>query len=440
MSPRRSPPGRGPQIEPLAGRAATGAGCAPRAALFSLSFDHYQRYAITERIVTLLRAHCGGRRFTILDVGGCGSSLKHYLPEDTVVLADVDPPPVVTHPMVPPRYDDYLLASGAALPFRDESFDIFTAHDTLEHVPEAERVAFLQEARRVARQFVILNGPVYRPETAAAERRLALFMERTVGEVNPFLTEHITNGLPRKKDIAAVLREGDLPFVALPNGNLARWLVVMGIKFYGLSLPSSGRILEVLERAYNTFFSATDLGGVCYREAYIVAKDPALAEGLRRVEEDFAPLLAQPPFPLDDATIESLLQALEAHAMDVRRQLAKSEERSRALEAQVAERDVALAERDANLAQKDVSLRETYDLLAQNQLTLARLEGALNEASTRLEAIERSFGYRLLEAYRRMMSSVFPPGAWWGLPYRAAIKLTGGSLRWVKRRMPTSRQ
>lgn len=440
MSPQRSAPGIGPQVESLAGHAGTRGNCAPPEALFSLSFDHYQRYAVTEKIVTLLRACRGGRRFAILDIGGCGSSLKHYLPEDTVVLADIDPPPSVTHPMIPLYYDDYLLASGGQLPFKDESFDIIAAHDTLEHVPEPERVAFLQEAKRVARFFVILNGPVYQPETAAAERRLALFMERVAGEVHPFLREHIAEGLPRKADIAAVIREGELPFVTVPNGNLARWLVLMGIKFYGLSLPSSGRLLEVLERAYNAFFSPEDFGGLCYREAYIVAKNPALAEGLRQVEKAFAPLLARPPFPLDDATIESLLHALEAHAMDVQRQLAEEGQRSQALEAQVAEKDAALAEkdtalagRDAALAEKDASLADTERLLAQNQLVLARLEGTLHEATTRLEAIEQSLGYNLLDAYRRMMRFLFPRGAWWGLPYRATMKLTKGLLRRILR-------
>lgn len=440
MSPGRSAPGRGPQVESLAGHAGTRGNGAPPEALFSLSFDHYQRYAVTEKIVTLLRAYCGGRRFAILDVGGCGSSLKHYLPEDTVVLADIDPPPSVTHPLIPLYYDDYVLANGGELPFGDESFDIVTAHDTLEHVPEPERVAFLQEAKRVARYFVILNGPVYQPETAAAERRLALFMERVSGEVNPFLREHIANGLPRQAEIAAVIREGELSFVTVPNGNLARWLVLMGIKFYGLSLPSSGRLLEVLERAYNAFFSPEDFGGLCYREAYIVAKNPALAEGLRHVEKAFAPLLTRPPFPLDDVTIESLLQALEAHAMDVQRQLAEGEQRSLALEAKVvkkdaslAERDTALAERITALAEKDAALADTERLLEQSQLVSARLDGALHEVTTRLEAIEQSFGYNLLDAYRRMMRSLFPPGAWWGLPYRASIKLTRGLLRRVLR-------
>ncbi len=191
MSRRRSLPEQRVDSESEIGPSDNNTVCAPPEALFDLPFDHYQRYAITQEIATILRTSNSDRPFTILDVGGHGSSLKHYLPNDTVVLADIEPPPTTTHPRVPLRYDDYLLASGTALPFMDDSVDILTAHDTLEHVPERERSAFLREAIRVARKFVILNGPVYRPETAAAEQRLALLMERTVGEVNPYLAEHL---------------------------------------------------------------------------------------------------------------------------------------------------------------------------------------------------------------------------------------------------------
>ena len=410
MSHQRSLPEQGIEFESTIGRAENNAKCAPPEALFNLPFDHYQRYAITQKIVTILRASNSDQPFTILDVGGHGSSLKHYLPNDTVVLADIEPPPTTTHPSVPLHYDDYLLASGAALPFMDNSVDFLTAHDTLEHVPERERSAFLKEAIRVARQFVILNGPVYRPETAAAEQRLALLMERTNGEVYPYLAEHLEYGLPKDEDIAAAIRDWGLPFVTVPNGDLGRWLLVMGLKFYALSLPNSGPLLEVLDPTYNAFFSDNDFGETCYRVAYIIAKDRSLAKGLQRVEKAFAPLLAQPPFPVDPGGIESLLQALENHAIDVHRQATQ-------MEASVAQRDVLLAQNDAALAKNDRALAKKSTALKELESLLAQRQEALEHTMRELTGIRQSSGYRILEAYRQRIRWLFPPDSWRSRPY-----------------------
>jgi len=402
------------------------ADCAPPEALFALSFDHYQRNILSQKVVTLLRKRDNGRPFTILDVGGCGSTLKHYLPQDTVVLADIEPPPTTTHPMIPLYYDDYLLGSGTSLPFADESFDFITAHDTLEHVSERERAAFLDEAIRVARQFVILNGPVYRPETAAAEQRLALFMERTVGEVHPFLAEHLENGLPRDEDIAAVIRERGLPFVTVPNGDLGRWLLIMGFKFGALALPNSGPLLEVLEPTYNALFSDKDFGDVCYRVAYIIAKNRSLAKGLRRVEEAFVPLLAQPPFSVDAESIESVLQALETHAIAVRRQAAQMDAAVAQRDGLLAQNEAALAEKDRALAERDTALAQKDAALAERESLLAHRDESLGQVTQELIAIRQSLGYRILEGYRRPIRWLFPPGSWRGLPYRAVRRV----VRW----------
>ncbi len=420
MSRQRSLPEQGVEFESAIGRAEINAECAPPEALFNLSFDHYQRYAITQKIATILRASNSNRPFTILDVGGHGSSLKHYLPNDTVVLADIEPPPTTTHPGVSLHYDDYLLASGAALPFMDNSVDILTAHDTLEHVPERERSAFLREAIRVARKFVILNGPVYRPETAAAEQRLALLMERTIGEVHPYLAEHMEYGLPSDEDIAAAISDWGLPFVTVPNGDLGRWLLVMGLKFYALSLPNSGPLLEVLDSTYNAFFSDKDFGDVCYRVAYIVAKDRSLAKELQRVEKAFAPMLAQPPFPIDAEGIESLLRALETHAINVHKQAAHMEAAAAQRDALIALKDAALAEKDRALAEKITALKESESLLAQRQ-------EALEQTMGELAGIRQSAGYRMLDAYRHRIRWLFPPDSWRGRPYRGLRR----GVRWL---------
>ena len=63
-------------------------------ALLNLPFDHYERYALTRRLVKHLFPGRGAP-LRVLDVGGHFSSLKHFLPHDSVTLADVEALPEI---------------------------------------------------------------------------------------------------------------------------------------------------------------------------------------------------------------------------------------------------------------------------------------------------------------------------------------------------------
>src|SRR3990172_12049580 len=110
------------------------AGRGPADALLSLPFDCYQRYALTQRVVALLWPDLEARPcLKILDVGGHASSLKLFLPNYEVLLADpLRPPPFTHREALSFRHDGYVLAAGQELPFRAGAFDVVAAHDTLE--------------------------------------------------------------------------------------------------------------------------------------------------------------------------------------------------------------------------------------------------------------------------------------------------------------------
>jgi glycosyltransferase involved in cell wall biosynthesis len=237
-------------------------------------FDAYERHRLTARLV----GHIFPKRrrpLAILDVGGHSSLLKQFLPDDRVVVADVEPPPPFAYREgIEFGADAYVQASGGVLPFKDRCFDLVTAHDTLEHVPESARRDFIRELVRASRGYVVLNGPIYRAETAQAEQRLESFWRLGLGVENPALMEHIENQLPRRELIEEVLRGADLPFVSISNGNLVLWLSMMALKFYFEILPHGASVHEALDRSFNSLLADRDLGGVCYREAFVVAVHP----------------------------------------------------------------------------------------------------------------------------------------------------------------------
>ncbi|MEK7248101.1 MAG: class I SAM-dependent methyltransferase, partial [Chloroflexota bacterium] len=206
--------------------------------LLSLPFDHYQRYSLTRRIIDYLWPDEARPPLRILDVGGQNSSLKYFLPDDEIISADPLPPLAFAHTdKLPFKDDGYVVASGAALPFADRSFDVVCAHDTLEHVPEELRGDFLAEMARVARGLAILNGPVYTPRTAELEKRIALFSERALDWENEYLKEHIEQGLPAADSIRKSLDSAGLTTVSVPNGSLVMWLTMMALRHYLIALP-----------------------------------------------------------------------------------------------------------------------------------------------------------------------------------------------------------
>jgi glycosyltransferase involved in cell wall biosynthesis len=301
--------------------------------------------------------------------------LKQFLPDDRVVVADVEsPPPFAYRPGIDFRPDAYVRASGAALPFGDGRFDLVAAHDTLEHVPEAARRDFIRELARASRGYVVLNGPIYRPETDRAERRLESFWRLGLGVENPALMEHLENQLPRRELIEDVLRSADLSFVAIPNGNLLLWLAMMALKFYFEILPDGTAVHEALDRSFNSLVADRDLAGVCYREAFVVAaraeRRPRLV-GLRRaVAPSGDELEADGARPLF-----ALMDVLQAHSSRLRAQRVSVEER---LAAALREREQAVArstDRDAMVLGLRRSERDLEEQVRALDKELTRVTG-----------------------------------------------------------------
>jgi 2-polyprenyl-3-methyl-5-hydroxy-6-metoxy-1,4-benzoquinol methylase len=61
-----------------------------------------------------------------------------------------------------PRLDGFHHYDGDRLPFDDDSFDVVTSIDVIEHVPDYH--AFVRELCRVARRAVVISTPNRRPE------------------------------------------------------------------------------------------------------------------------------------------------------------------------------------------------------------------------------------------------------------------------------------
>ena len=90
--------------------------------LLSLPFDQFQRYSAVAEVADSLRAHLSKLQLRVLDVGGFHSTrdgqamlpLVQFLPSDLAVATDL------AESVLP----NYVRASGAALPFAPEAFEL----------------------------------------------------------------------------------------------------------------------------------------------------------------------------------------------------------------------------------------------------------------------------------------------------------------------------
>jgi len=255
--------------------------------LLDLPFDQYQRYRIAgDTLRTLVAQGVLPAAPRILDVGGYPGLLPRFVdPAAQTVVLDVVPD---TTSAAHYGYR-YVLGSGMALPFPDESFDCVVSLDTLEHVPAAARPALLAEMRRVGRAAALFIGPVHREETALAEELVFDYIQWLLKAKQEQLAEHRGYGLPDWAATQAAFDAAGWATFTMPAGNLYNWLFMMIAKHYLIQFrdAQASDFERRLDRFYNLTFSATDRQEPAYRGVVVATRTPQ--------PQAFAALAAQYP-------------------------------------------------------------------------------------------------------------------------------------------------
>jgi GT2 family glycosyltransferase/ubiquinone/menaquinone biosynthesis C-methylase UbiE len=390
----------------------------PPAELLALPFDLYERYSVSRRLISLLWPGETGLR--ILDVGGHSSPLKQLAEEHRVFLLDVAPPGSLTH--VPLRYDGYIQGSGAILPFADRAFDLVTAHDTLEHIPEEFREGFIREVLRVSKGVLILNQPVYHPETEKAESTLLDYLSAIRPEENRFLKEHAEYGLPRTERVEAILRDAGVDFASFANGNLALWVTTNLFKNYALAFPNGGEAAESIDRTFNTLLAERDLAGHCYRRAYVVAADTNLADRVHGAADGIVASASQAGAAEDMRVIEKMKEGLQEHAAGVRETLQRYHEMATQLRQDVLDRDKRISEevgaRQSQVAEREATIKDLRAVMVgkeeqvrEKDLAIAKRDRLVLERDEAIAGFESRRSVRAGRSVRRGMERVAPAGS-----------------------------
>ena len=191
----------------------------------------------------------------------------------------------------------YALGDATRLPLADDTVDLVSCLDVLEHVPSNQRQSVVAELLRVARGYVAISVPVADDGAGEKERELAGFIREALGTDHRFLEEHNAFGLPTNDEMLAILPAGTQSF---GFGNLDRWFVMMLAKHYLLALPYAGDATTRLDAAYLDLGREPDCLAPFYRRFYLTpARDNVASGPMQRTVEAFTSKTTSEPPSID---------------------------------------------------------------------------------------------------------------------------------------------
>ncbi len=158
-----------------------------------MPYDLYERHAVASRLLQEALKNIQ-ESIHILDVGGRAKLLERFTPY-RVISINTDG-------------SGNLTGSGCALPFLDSSFVAVVSIDTLEHLPQENRLPFLRECLRVSQRYVIVAAPFGSEGHSKCEKRLDKLYRSIYGESHIYLSEHVKYGLPDMVELDQFAKQG----------------------------------------------------------------------------------------------------------------------------------------------------------------------------------------------------------------------------------------
>ncbi len=381
--------------------------------ILHLPFDQYQRYAIVAEVVDNLRERTPLR---ILDVGGWPGTLRHFLPQDQVFVADLMG-----------SDERFVRANGLALPFDTSSFDVVVTSDTLEHIAHDARFRFLSELLRVGSGLWVIGAPFDDPQVVRAEEILQELIVARYHERYQFIEEHRQHGLPDLDQTLAWLNEAGLTTVVLPNGYLYHWLVGTALFFLLQWRFDDSELSNRVNAFYNSNFYRQDNREPSYRKIIVASKNSS--DTLLSLPTRLCP--PEPPHPqefmLNLQALNLLMQTLGEERFDrlerLQMEVAKKEQAVHALQMQVQEKEQAVHALQMQVQEKEQEKEQAVHALQMQvqekeqavQGLQAQVAGLVEQVAERQRAIDEiasSKSWRLIETYRRIRRWILSPARW----------------------------
>jgi SAM-dependent methyltransferase len=172
-----------------------------------------------------------GRPLRVLDLGGGTGGLHLFIEDCQYVLAE---------PSVNGLH-------GANLPFEPKSFDVVVACHVLEHIPEKNRVDFLDSMANLARHRLILLNP-FRNERHDERARLEFIIGMTQAT---WAKEHLECGLPPESLVLDWASQRGFRCQSEVESSVALGLAVLFMEHFAAQAGQTAQLMSV-RRYFNT--------------------------------------------------------------------------------------------------------------------------------------------------------------------------------------------
>jgi glycosyltransferase involved in cell wall biosynthesis len=344
-----------------------------------------------------------GVRFTALDVGGSGGMLAEFLGDVRVVDLRAGA-------------DVHVVADGRRLPFPDRAFDVVTCLDVLEHVPESDREALLDELLRTARCAVVVAGPYRSPEVEAAEQALREFHRYcTNGISHHWLDEHMRYGLPSLAWLEDRLRGSGRAFHRLRSNNVQNWLLFQLLIFLNM-FDLDAHVADFFEDYNRNLEAYRDGHGVAYRYIHVVPASDEARGALEALEAQNAagggtddepmppPVLVAKAFAaIAEAMAVKNIRTEAAIASATRSALLLGEGRS--AEVGIEQRRPSLEEALARCSELEERLRTAHEQLDGHESYIHRQHREIADMRAILDSVLTSKSWKMTAPLRTFVES-----------------------------------
>ena len=229
--------------------------------------SYITRYAITAELIRRVTSR-SKKKMKILDVGGYNGALQDFLPQHDITIVDM---------VDDSKLKNYIKASGAKMPFKDNQFDVVVSCDTLEHIKPNERDDFISEMLRVSKNNVFICAPFGTKRVEDAELMADSFYKSMAGESYIWLKEHRDFGLPQKKWLRDKLKSLNCNFDEFDHSSIDLWTLILSSTFFlaGNIAPVNDDFYKRLRTGgdnYVSNISFIDFPPEGYRTFYAISK------------------------------------------------------------------------------------------------------------------------------------------------------------------------
>lgn len=210
---------------------------------FLWTYDQFQRYSVLKEF---LEVFYQGKDIRVLDVGGLSPDRdgKHlWLPLKAIFAGESIVVDTAYY-----KNKDFIQVKGKSLPFENKSFDVVSALDVFEHVPEKDRGDFLEELVRVSKGSLFLSAPFREKSIEQVEGLVFDQINKMYGLRHKQLLEHRKYGLPDVEATTQILSKFFPSGESFSYGSLGNWLFNQTVKNCFLFKRNSKEIHRVLDK------------------------------------------------------------------------------------------------------------------------------------------------------------------------------------------------